>query len=233
LYHESPHREENQDPELTWIQSLVAIRSANFLLAELALGHACVIAKQMGLHREQYPGEGEPIEFFEERQLVFWVLYTLDKSLSLTLGRHCALPTCECSTPLPNAVGVGDGATQTALARIQLACNQEQIFIKLFSAAAMHHDASERQDCTQYLLEQMAAWKNNSGISATKPSMDRGRADENFGFLFAYHSCLVVILSQNRAPHHSEILSHARKALEYFCTTKSTVQPRYHFALRL
>ncbi|KAF2438002.1 hypothetical protein P171DRAFT_477886 [Karstenula rhodostoma CBS 690.94] len=217
--------------------ALVAIRSADLLLAELTLSRACVLAKQVGLHRDQYLGE-ELLEAFEERQLVFWVLYTIDKSLSLTLQRNCALPTFECSTPLPSALGPTCrtiACIPAVLARIQLAGIQEQISSGLFSATVMHQSVTGRQENIQVLLDQLEAWRSRNEISADRENISGLLTDDQRnGFLYAYHSCLIVIHSQSAVPHQPEILVHGRKALEYFCADSDNAVHRIHsYALLL
>jgi len=206
-------------------------------LAELTLSRACVLAKQAGLHQDQYLGE-EPLEAFEERQLVFWVLYTIDKSLSLTLQRNCALPTFECSTPLPSALGptcLAAACIPAVLARIQLAGIQEQIYSGLFSATLMHQSVIGRQENIKVLLDQLETWRSGNEISTDKNNTSSLLTDdERNGFLYAYHSCLIIIHSQSAVPHKSEILLHGRKALEYFCAdSDDAVHPIDSYAILL
>ncbi|PVH92502.1 hypothetical protein DM02DRAFT_699514 [Periconia macrospinosa] len=208
--------------------TLVAIRSVDFFLAELALNRACTLAKQTGLHRDQFLGE-EPVEAFEERQLVFWTLYTIDKSLSLTLQRNCALPTSECNTPLPSVLGpmgLAEASIPGVLARIQLGAIQEQIFSGLFSATAVRQNGAERQGHVQVLLDQLEVWKKGNDISTDKEHISGALTnDEKHGFLYAYHSHFIVIQSQSPLPQRADTLDHARKAVEYLCANSGDAAP--------
>lgn len=215
---------------------LIAIRTADLLLAERMLSRAVVLAKQAGIHREQYLGE-EPLEAFEERQLVFWVLYTIDKSLSLTLQRTCTLPTLECGTQLPSPFGTTClvACTPAALARIQLAGIQEQICSALLSTTIVCQSVTERQQNIQSLLHQLELWKSAHKILADADNISGLLAkDERNGFLYAYHSCIVLINSQREEPSYPEIILHARKALEYFCAeSDGDIRPTSSYALLL
>jgi len=121
------------------------------------------------------------------------------------------------------------------LARIQLAGIQEQIFSGLFSATVMHQSVTGRQENIPVLLDQLEAWRSGNEISADKENISGLLTDdERNGFLYAYHSCLIVIHGQSAVPHKPEILVHGRKALEYFCADSDNAVHRINsYALLL
>ena len=76
-----------------------------------------------------------------ERNYTFWILYVIDKTISLTMGQSYCLPMydCDVSSPTPNsAIHLHDHL----LARIELAAIQEDTYHFLYSSRTC-----QQEDC--------------------------------------------------------------------------------------
>lgn len=117
-------------------QCTVAQESFHYRIASRLLHQACFVAKSMGLHQQNNISftQQTPEEAMEYNQ-TFWVLYIVDKAVSLTIGQHCCLPMYDCDVSSPTN-DISNPFHSHFIARVELAAAQEDSYHVLYSSQA-------------------------------------------------------------------------------------------------
>lgn len=119
----------------------------------------------MGLHQSRVIREASCPEEAEERFKVIRSLYIRDKSLLLSRGSVCWLPTFDCTL---DPTVIQRSATESSYSvRIQLAALQEEVYRLLHSAESYKQRNSERGAALARLDKQMSKWAEAHGIFAS------------------------------------------------------------------
>lgn len=89
----------------------------------------------MGLHQQNNISLDRTSEKAIEHNHAFWVLYVVDKTISLTMGQSCCLPMYDCDVASPNEDEFNN-FHKHFVARIELAAMQEDSYQILYSSQA-------------------------------------------------------------------------------------------------
>lgn len=165
----------------------------------MLLCNACSLAKAIGLHRthheSSYPSE---IKFssadLAERRYVFWTLYIMDKSLSLTFGRPSSLPDFDIDVELPD-FDPENPLWDLYIAWIESAKVQSEIQVKLYSASALKlHTEEKRRNVIDLDGKWRGWWMRYSSL------LGRRSREEAFErkyvmteLMFCYHNTMIMI----------------------------------------
>ncbi|KAK3301852.1 uncharacterized protein B0T15DRAFT_442060 [Chaetomium strumarium] len=127
-------------PSLAWILSAKASELCQFL------GY-----HRIGTYKNMSAGDAK------HKQFLFWVVYLLDKSLTLRLGRSSTIQECDITVPLPST----DDPDQTPIAIffslwVLSSRLQGQIYELLYCPAAIAQPESVRKSRVQLLEQQLA-----------------------------------------------------------------------------
>ncbi|KAF8461998.1 fungal-specific transcription factor domain-containing protein [Kalaharituber pfeilii] len=133
------------------------------------LSHACRLAMATGLHRkitlrigDYHDRSTEVTKRLQERKYVFWNLYILDTTLSLTFGRPTCLPDYDCDIELPDDDGTNPMYNHfTALTRLSRI--KSHIYARLYSASAGRMGAEERTAVIRELDQELREWWKADG----------------------------------------------------------------------
>ena len=111
----------------------------------------------MALHRQANDLAGQSSSQAQERMTLFWVLYVIDKNMSLTTGSPLCLPYIDCDVPFPEEES-GSSLNHHFLARIKLAHIQEQIYAVLYSSNGRIWTDAERELVVLQLIQSLQRW---------------------------------------------------------------------------
>ncbi|KAL7270001.1 hypothetical protein RUND412_007302 [Rhizina undulata] len=121
------------------------------------LSQAARLSQAIGLHRSSNPANFKTKAELEERKMVFWNVYALDKSLSLTFGRPPCLPDFDVDVELPEDDG-SNPYFHNFLASIWLAKIQSSIYVRLYSANSGKQSDEEREKAIIELDAELRRW---------------------------------------------------------------------------
>ncbi|MCJ1357253.1 MAG: hypothetical protein MMC33_007249 [Icmadophila ericetorum] len=168
------------EPKLVNVQALISmciIAQGNYeyRLASLLLHQACFVAKSMGLHQQKVRARDQTQEETLECKYVFWALYMLDKTITLTTGHSCCLPLADCDVGLPDD-DMSNPYLKQYIARIELATVQEDCYQNLYSSQASRRGETETANSIQVLDQKLVLWANKY------PELSYDRHDEKTAF---------------------------------------------------
>ncbi|OCK74675.1 hypothetical protein K432DRAFT_310261, partial [Lepidopterella palustris CBS 459.81] len=171
------------------------------------------VAQGLGMHRQPLASWNLPDHEIQERNRLFWTIYTLDKTISLRSGRPSAIDDDEISCIFPQGViTVQDGAPVCQgwgvecevfdffliAARYARICGN--IARQLYSASALHHPSEDLLPIAEELENDLDRWR--AGIpEAFRPGGDfrPSKLPSGFPFIqvlvlhFGYHDAVCAI----------------------------------------
>jgi hypothetical protein len=121
-----------------------------------------VLARTMGLHQVHASSGGVCPEEAQERLKVFGSLYLRDKSLSISRGSICWLPSFDCS--LSAEIEQSGFANSNSAAQIQLARLQEETYRLLHSGELHGSSSAKRKKALSRVLRSLDHWANTNDI---------------------------------------------------------------------
>lgn len=150
----------------------------------------------------------------EQRHRVFWMMYTLEKDLSLRLGRPPMINDDDINVPLPASIQPSNDSQAASHATdrhnlfhklIMLSKIESRIYSKLYSSRAEKQPASERLKSIVKLNQEIKDWRLQ-----LLPDVRPGDAltclpDERAAITLlhlVYHNCILAI---HRSPLHSAL----------------------------
>lgn len=193
----------------------------------MAIGAAVRLALGLGLHRTLVDSHLTLSEV-EERRNVFWVLYILDRGVSLRLGRPPTIceEDIEVSEPtlgrIPRPSQVKDGFAQF----VKLNRIKSEIYSKLYSIRSLRGDCqAERLASLQNLEEKLIIWQK----SLPKDMLSYPRALHHPNAVFStmtfvlhaeYYNCQLMLYRTESYWGPLDSTDHS------FCTTTSSPSSR-------
>ena len=205
-----------------------------YILAAAAGRLACGI----GLHRNLNDFGLSQTEI-KQRNNVFWIVYFIDKSLSLRLGHPSVLNDDDIGIDLPQDEIVQkhpDGSTKYSIFRCQaqLARLESRIQTELYSARALRKSALERLRLVGELDKALMEWKDALPVEIQPDRVMQCDDDHILPIVmmnFAYFNCLTTIhrvsvhhgswtnshLSQSGATLHDQHLNPRVYASQSIC----------------
>ncbi|KAK9377317.1 uncharacterized protein V1513DRAFT_436033 [Lipomyces chichibuensis] len=121
------------------------------------------LAQTLGLHRQSavYFERGLSQIEIEERRSLFWQCYTIEKTLSLTLGRTSSMPMYDCDVERKRNTTDVDCQTESqklqrfgterSNATVSLVEVYDAVYVRLYSAHAQRHTASDKRRAVREL----------------------------------------------------------------------------------
>lgn len=221
---------------LSW-QCSIAQENFQARLSSLFLHQACFVAKSIGLHKQNAMPTKQTKGEALERNYVFWALYVTDKMISTNLGISCCLPSFDCDVELPS----NDPSNQflkQLIARIELACIQEDTYQSLYSSQACRRNRGEREAEVQRLDSELALWtcKNKklctNWVASTTAQTDNSRqpcwngsveVHPNVALNYFFHGTKALVhRAGTSASSHHQSRSLARSCLQIFASLSSS-----------
>ncbi|CAH0058694.1 unnamed protein product [Clonostachys solani] len=151
--------------------------------------NAARLAQSVALNRHPPPDWGLSEEEQRDRNRVFWVIYCLDRTISLRCGRPAVISDDDISCCFPRGVLViqhGDleplGAPDVDffLCATKLARIAGKVSRKLYSASALYTSSSSLLPMMNNLLKELHAWLNLLP-SSIRPGQPPNRMNKTFG----------------------------------------------------
>lgn len=182
-------------PFLNDLQAAVANEISRPGLCWLLVCNAAAIAKTIGLHRSHITcmSKFTPTDI-AERKYVFWTLYIMDKSLSLTYGRPSSFSDYDIDVELPD-YDPNNPLWDLYIAWIETAKIQSEIHVKLYSAEATKVSHAERQRAVIALDGRLNDWWTKYGTVLRKRNREPHfvRSYVMTELVFGYHNIMIAI----------------------------------------
>jgi Fungal specific transcription factor domain len=181
----------SMNPEATFVLISIALRS----------GYA------IGLHR-WLDGFGLSESELEQRQLVFWVAYTLEKSMCFRIGRPSAINDEDIGVPIPSesllegrSMGISIPSNPgrkfyTFRATCFIALIESRVCSELYSARSWMRSPNERLQRVSRLDQELQEWKDSIPIELRPEETIQCARDQRFAALmlqFSYYNCMTAI----------------------------------------
>ncbi|GLA07678.1 hypothetical protein AnigIFM60653_008916 [Aspergillus niger] len=198
--------------------TIVALQAEDLLLADEAFHKCCAITQRMGLHRERQSND-DHVEQAEERRLLFWTIFILDKAFAFTLGRAYMLPSFDCNTPTPD-MSLHSVPVEGLSARIGVALIQERAYQMLLASGNTHNNRT-RQEAIVDVVDRLEGWmETHFASSDLSGGFVPGALDPTTqrALLYEYHTTRSIVLAHSMLPDApNEVLASARNALSQLC----------------
>jgi hypothetical protein len=139
---------------------------------EKLIFRASGIAREMGLeHSIQSINTGNDEDIINEKRLVFWTLYVLDKRRSFLAGNPCDIYLFESSmeTSLHDSNEIPG---QSIVARIHLMSIWEEIWLSLYSSRSLRKSIREREEQIERLGCHLKDWATQYQDLLSNPEND-------------------------------------------------------------
>ncbi|KAL6716879.1 hypothetical protein ACLMJK_004791 [Lecanora helva] len=211
-------------PKIINVQALALLSIAASIyfplgLAESVFAQACVLARTMGLHQVRSAPEGVTPEEAQERFKVFRSLYLRDKSVSISRGLICWLPSFDCS--LSSELGEAGSAESKFAARTELAKLEDESY-RLFHSVDAPKKTSARYRSALLRIEQgLEYWANANGMFNSPYSSTRD-VDLQLEFLAAR---ICVFRKSPELNHVRRALSDARASCLWIIVSYGKHEP--------
>lgn len=154
----------------------------------------------MGLHQQKNISRAHfSPEEASDHNHTFWVLYIVDKAISLTMGQHCCLPMCDCDVSSPPEDSSNHFRSHF-MARLELAAVQEDCYHLLYSSSAQRKGDFGRSSGVSQLDHKLAigAHKHESLRDTVRNGNNSRLPDHNLqahaSAALGYHFFLTRIL---------------------------------------
>ncbi|RFU32207.1 hypothetical protein B7463_g4120, partial [Scytalidium lignicola] len=194
-------------PKLINLQALVllGVVAQKYLppsFTEVLVAQACLLAKRMGLHQRCVTGEVTPVEK-EERIKVFRLLYLKDKSLSLSLGITCWLPSfdCDMSTFFEKVPSTKPDISY----RVELGRIQEDIYRIIYSPQSHRQSTSRRKIALSRIEKSLNHWLE--AFAGSDSSLHTLPVETQLGF---YSSRIFALRTSSDPRHKEQVVRDAR-----------------------
>ncbi|KAI0428421.1 fungal-specific transcription factor domain-containing protein [Xylaria sp. FL1042] len=148
-----------------------AIESSKATLAWTYISSAANLCQTLGFHRLTTSGQNDsPLQ--DSRATLFWLVFLLEKSLSLRLGRPSNMRDAEVTTPLPSEPSIRRCA-QTSMI-------QGKIYDQLYSPAGLARSDMERGAMAQTLASELRdIISGNKSAFQNPPPLNAGTQQED------------------------------------------------------
>jgi len=212
--------------DLLAVQTLVAMAffqssTLNPEGAFLLIGAAARVATALGLHRN-LEGFGLPQSEIDQRQRVFWIMYAVEKDLSIRIGRPSAIDDCDIgvsilSRPCDEEIAISVGSRERVTfhpfqSMCALAVIQGRVYRELYAANARVSTTAERLESISKLDAELQGWMEQIPLEVRPEHAIRCDAESQFPIVvlhFGYYHCLTGI---HRVNAHHELWAAAGDA---------------------
>lgn len=119
------------------------------------------LAQGMGIHKDaSLEWDVTQVEA-QERSRIFWVLYWMDKTISLRMGRPSAIDDAEVSCPFPTTLNMADDSFDFFLFAARYARICSQIISLMYSAKALISPLSQLFETAEKLEQKLRKWHDD------------------------------------------------------------------------
>jgi hypothetical protein len=123
-------------------------------LAWILTSKASELCQSLGYHRiGTY--QNEPSDDAKYKQFLFWIIYTMDKSLSLRLGRSSTIQDYDVTLPDPHSIPHQNPITSFFDLWVTVSRLQGQIYELLYCPVAIAQPEPVRKSRVQLLIHQL------------------------------------------------------------------------------
>jgi hypothetical protein len=197
-----------------WIPQLLTVSRQAFILqaitnpegAFVLIGTAARLAHAMGLHR-WLEGFGLSQAELEQRRRVYWVIYVIEKSTCLRIGRPSAINDEDIGLELPpqdldverggiRIPSMGDRKYYPFRAMCSIALIEGKVYSELYSAKSQTITPDEKLRSVGRLDRDLQDWKDSIPTELRPEHEIQCERDEMFPILmlhFSYYNCLTAI----------------------------------------
>jgi hypothetical protein len=184
------------------LQTVPNPEASFFLIAAAArIGHA------MGLHR-WLEGFGVSQAELEQRRRVFWIIYIIEKSTCIRIGRPSAINDDDIGVGLPpeDLHAEGDVGIQVPSAPGQkfypfrtmcaVALIESRVYSELYSAKSQTKTAGETLLCVGLLDQELQEWKDTIPLEIRPEHQIQCEREHRFAIImlhFVYYNCVTAI----------------------------------------
>ncbi|KAK9468120.1 hypothetical protein V1512DRAFT_203656 [Lipomyces arxii] len=178
------------------------------------ISQCCRLAQTLGLHRKSayYFEQGLSQIEVEERRYLFWIVYTVEKTLALTFGRTSCLPAYDIDVEPTDFSGrmhfgyLSKELTETQVKRREFAIRKcqlsvalagmfDEVYVKLYSAQALRQNVCDKRAAVRELDAKLrAVWSDtDSWISDAWELNHSAFKIMVWATEFMYHDCMTMI----------------------------------------
>ena len=161
-------------------------------LCWMLICQACRLAQAIGLHRKCDASRFHDRDEYEERKWVFWMVYSMEKALSLTFGRTVCMPDFDIDVETPQESE--EIEWPLFMSWIQLAKIQSRIYEQLYSAAANASGDGSRHIAAMELDRKLRSWSSeNMKLRDGGQTTSFAKKYCELELTFNFHNSLVMI----------------------------------------
>ena len=178
----------------------------------MLLDRTCFLAKTMGLHQQRQTDTSTSNGDIQARRFLFWLLFTLDKDLSILLGSPPSLPLYDCDVAMPDRV------SSDQYQRIQACIIQERVYVLLYSASSTMKSSEQREQAIAELNLDLDNFETFQSQADPEDPMSgwRGKPFLNLEMKFIYHQLRVMVLRcSEKAENKQRCLAESRQSMIY------------------
>ncbi|OGM43691.1 hypothetical protein ABOM_008801 [Aspergillus bombycis] len=189
--------------DLMAVQALLGMALTTEILLDkeatyIALGAAVRVATSLGLQQQLKGPRLSPPEA-SERYIIFWCMYSLDKSLSLRLGRPPAIDDRDIEIDVPDERQLAVTNPRTSvwlLAHINLSRIASEIYSELYSARSRRYPALKRFRTISELDTKLQEWRRSlpADVQPGKPLVcSKENVRQAITLHLEYFNCLATL----------------------------------------
>jgi hypothetical protein len=171
------------------------------------IGTAVRIGHGLGLHR-WLDGFGLSQSELEQRRRVFWIIYILEKSTCIRIGRPSAINDEDIGVPLPPEDLQGEGGTGIEVlstpgrkfypfrAACAIALIESRVYSELYSARSWTKSPEERLNRVSRLDQELQEWKDSIPLEIRPEHAIQCEGEHRFATImlhFVYYNCVTAI----------------------------------------
>lgn len=184
------------------MQAVLSPETAFFLISAAArMGHA------LGFHR-WLDGFGLSQSELEQRRRVFWIIYTVEKSMCFRIGRPSSINDEDIGVPLPREdmdAEEGMGIHVPSIpgrkyypfrAACAIALIESRVYSELYSARSWTKSPQERLNRVSRLDQELQEWKDKIPLEIRPEHTIQCETKQRFAIImlhFVYYNCLTAI----------------------------------------
>ncbi|OAL20928.1 hypothetical protein AYO20_11455 [Fonsecaea nubica] len=142
-------------------QSMYAMGNSKTALSQTLVASAYQAACVLGYHKI---GSDVP----DHTGLLFWVIYFLEKALSLRLGRASTIPDDDITVPYPGGADTSCPIMLYCQLQVKLARLAGRVYLELFSARSLELDADTQRSRVQTLAHDVTMIQQAYALNAPK-----------------------------------------------------------------
>ncbi|KAB8343138.1 hypothetical protein FH972_022731 [Carpinus fangiana] len=167
-----------------------AIGTAKSSLAWTLVGKAFELAQSLGLHRARH-FDDESTDIANSKSSVFWLLYTVDKALSLRLGRAPHMHDYDIDAPVAFHTVDHGPVSQYFILWVDCARIQGELYEKLYSPQGISCSADHRAHQALRIVDRLTVLRHK--IQELRDPLHANASSESPDHLYLYADDVVIL----------------------------------------